>query len=1472
MGTWGGARPNSGPKPKDPARKAPPRKPGVVSRMLKVGMDALARSRINPRRRDEQDRPLHPFIAANHPPSVFPDGQRPTLAMDEAVNSSLAWAAQVAISGMFHEGLGFLGYPYLAELTQRAEYRVISETIATEATRKWIKVQSAASSTDQKERPKDDPRAAQFAKNPDRLDPLADKAKTEKIKAIVAELERLKVQDVFRRASEQDGFFGRSHVYIDVDNAREDREELKSPLGDGRNDLSKAKVKKGAKLRFRNVEPIWCYPSVYNAVDPLAPDWYHPEMWFCMGKELHVSRLMTFVGREVPDLLKPAYSFGGLSISQIAKPYVDNWLRTRQSVADIVHAFSVMVLSVDMGESLSVAGDELFRRLDFFNNTRDNRGVMAINKDTEDLKNVSAPLSSLDLLQAQSQEHMAAVSKIPIVKLLGIQPAGLNASSEGEIKSFDDTIAAYQGKFFGEPLKRVLGFVQLSLFGEIDEGITAVFEPLRQMTEKEIGEIDKLEGEADQIRIDSGVLHPEEARRALAAKEDSRYSDIDVEDVPDLAAEEEAGLEPEGGPGKQDAGEVGGDSAVLPFDLAFDAEWNESEHPRAPDGKFGEGGGGGAAAPLEVAKLKKVGTQKGSNPGGVYEGEGGKRYYVKQGRSADHVKNELLAARLYGLAGTPTLKYAPVEGGKHIATELEKLDKDNAGKLSPAEKVEAGKDFAVHAWLANWDAVGMGGDNIGTIEGQPTPLDLGGALAYRAQGAPKGDKFGEKVSELDSLRDPAVNRDSAKLFGAMTPAQLRESAGYVTQITDDEIKKAVEEFGGKAELAEKLIKRRDDVKRWAKTAGAAGDPKKPDSTVVFSGGSDLPVKELNGVKFEAWEPPKDEGWSWNDVDGQADLDEAPLPSVLPKGKRLASGLIVREPDGRVWIMRPKSGFGGYQGTFPKGRVEPSLSLQANAIKEAWEETGIKARVTGLLGDREGDVTVTRYYIAERESGDPSKAGEETDGVVLAPADKLEGFLNRKRDRDIAKELAKDAAFEESKHPRDPEGKFSESGSSGGGGGESEGAVSTSVVKGLLSKPAIAGGNYRRLLVKAIKQIGADTVEGATLKGKLIDSWQKTWSNAVKKGENAKADTIAKKIKQLGGSVGASPSAAPAQKYAAAPEVQKAVAAQTAKAAPVAKATPAELEKAKKTVALKLQYVPGAPQGSAEAQKLVDAFNDKYADKPMATQEQLEKKVADFKAMQAAMIPLMTAEQQKAAVAAKEAAEQNAKQAAAAAEKAKAEAEKKKAAEVAAAKALAAQNKQIMDELGISETEAYGFTALAKMMGGSTSDVINSFKSYEQQAKQYGYPITGFQAALIKNYTDGGYGHINAALRAGSWSAAQHVYAKLMNKALQQMPTYTGVVRRGTELSSQNQALYVVGNVVEERAFTSTSTATPFGGNTKFTITAIGKRGASVKKLSNHSSENEVVFSARTFFHVDKVEGKPGGQMHVHMTEVEGEHV
>ena len=447
-------------------------------------------------------------------PGVLPKNTKPKIAQDDAYSQAMNWAGAACgqYGGAGQSGMNFIGYAELAVLAQRAEYRLITETIAEEMTREWIEIRAKG-----------------------------DEDKSDKIAAIEAAMKRLNVQRVFRQAAEKDGYFGRGHVYLDF-GAPTNSEELATPIGAG-GESSKAKIAKGTLKALRIVEPMWTYPSAYNSNDPLSPTWYNPETWYVMGRAVSATRLLTFIGHEVPDILKPAYAFGGLSMTQMAKPYVDNWLRTRQSVADIVQAFTVFVLKTNMASVLGGEdGANVFNRVDMFNATRDNRGTMVVDKETEDFANVSASLAGLHELQAQAQEHMASVSKLPLVKLTGISPSGLNASSDGELRCFNDTIKAAQERLFRPNLETVLRFIQLSEFGEVDPDISFTFRSIYQMTEKENAEIRKMDAETGNILIDDGSISPEEERRRVASDPGARYDGLDPDDAPDLAEEEAGGL------------------------------------------------------------------------------------------------------------------------------------------------------------------------------------------------------------------------------------------------------------------------------------------------------------------------------------------------------------------------------------------------------------------------------------------------------------------------------------------------------------------------------------------------------------------------------------------------------------------------------------------------------------------------------------------------------------------------------------------------------------------------------------------------------------------------------------------------------------------------------------------------------------------------------------------------------------------
>ena len=220
-----------------------------------------------------------------------------------------------------------------------------------------------------------------------------------------------------------------------------------------------------------------------------------------------------------------------------------------------------------------------------------------------------------------------------------------------------------------------------------------------------------------------------------------------------------------------------------------------------------------AARTIDTSTLRRVGGQIGSNPGGVYEDAQGARYYVKSLESVAHARNEKLAAALYQLAGAPTLRYVDTAAPDQVATEWQPLDKRLVAQLSEAERLQAQHWLGVHAWTANWDAAGYGGDNQGVAAGQVLTLDVGGALAFRAHGDPKGSAFGATVDEIDTLRHDPDNPHALRLFGGMGEAEVRQAVAVVARMPDDAIRQTVLAGGGSAALADKMVARKADLVR-----------------------------------------------------------------------------------------------------------------------------------------------------------------------------------------------------------------------------------------------------------------------------------------------------------------------------------------------------------------------------------------------------------------------------------------------------------------------------------------------------------------------------------------------------------------------------------------------------------------------------------------------------------------------------------
>ena len=429
------------------------------------------------------------------------------MAQDADINTVINYANQV------WPGMGFLGFPFLSELSQISEYRQISSRLAQEMVRQWIRIRSRS-----------------------------EEDKSEEIKKIQAEFERLEVQSAFREMAEMDGLFGRGQLYIDLGPTTD--EELATPL------LYDAhKIKKGSLLRLQPIEPLYSYAYDYDAGEPLSRHFYKPYTYYIMKRKVHHTRLLTFVSRPVPTMLKPMYAFSGLSMSQLAMPTIENFLKMRQSVANIVLNFSMRGIKTNLAGLLEGGVDSLdsiLQRIQIYTQQATNEGLMVLDKESEDVFQHTTPMTNVDRLLDQARDNMCAVANIPRMVLFGLSPEGMNASAEGELSVFEQYVSGMQETLFRHNLENVLNLVQINISGAVDPDITFDFIPLREMDEKQLAEIRQMNSQADNIYASIGAVASDEVRKRLADDASSGWDNLDTSREVVTVQEPGQGMNPTG--------------------------------------------------------------------------------------------------------------------------------------------------------------------------------------------------------------------------------------------------------------------------------------------------------------------------------------------------------------------------------------------------------------------------------------------------------------------------------------------------------------------------------------------------------------------------------------------------------------------------------------------------------------------------------------------------------------------------------------------------------------------------------------------------------------------------------------------------------------------------------------------------------------------------------------------------------------
>lgn len=405
----------------------------------------------------------------------------------------------------------FLGYAALANLAQDGVIRAGVELRSEEMTRKWIDFTY-----------KGEQEGEQAAAD------------------IISDMTRFHIDRIIREATDMCGYFGGCLVYIDTGNKTD--EELRLPLGEDGDTFAIDSIK-----GFKVIEPSNVAPMRYNCFSPIDKNYFVPQAWLVMGKEIHASRFLYFSEGKPPTMLLPSYNFFGIPLAQTVADVVAGFTESREAATRLLKKFSLTIFKTDMSELLSGnVANNVRLRVQYFAQNRDNDGIMTVDKDAEDIIGIATPLSGVTDIVRQQMEIVAAYFGEPAVKLWGISPGGFNSTGESDIQSHYDHIHAMQEKLLRDPMERLIKLLQLNRRGTIDENLTFEFCPLSDEDKQIRANVQKTKADTMAVLFDRGIIDGMEARSALADDPESGFANIDSSkeiEVPEVGLEFES---PEG--------------------------------------------------------------------------------------------------------------------------------------------------------------------------------------------------------------------------------------------------------------------------------------------------------------------------------------------------------------------------------------------------------------------------------------------------------------------------------------------------------------------------------------------------------------------------------------------------------------------------------------------------------------------------------------------------------------------------------------------------------------------------------------------------------------------------------------------------------------------------------------------------------------------------------------------------------------
>ena len=233
------------------------------------------------------------------------------------------------------------------------------------------------------------------------------------------------------------------------------------------------------------------------------------------GEKVHYTRVMRFDGEESTIEERTRNNYWGNSIYEKLYAPIENSQSSTQLINGLLYESNIDVYKIKGLNQLVANGQDalVVKRIQMAHELKSTVNGIVLDADDDFVKNGNTFAGLADIDDKMLQK-VSGASHIPVTKLLGIAPSGLNSTGESDLRNYYDNLSTIQESKYSPKLKFFDDLMTMSVFGKVQE-VDYEWASLWQKSDKETSDTRLVKAQTDNIYLNNGVLEDDEVRSTL---------------------------------------------------------------------------------------------------------------------------------------------------------------------------------------------------------------------------------------------------------------------------------------------------------------------------------------------------------------------------------------------------------------------------------------------------------------------------------------------------------------------------------------------------------------------------------------------------------------------------------------------------------------------------------------------------------------------------------------------------------------------------------------------------------------------------------------------------------------------------------------------------------------------------------------------------------------------------------------------